>query len=73
MVIIRFNDHETELQALDTLVGKFPFKTWQSGELMVPPEALPHLAVEGIPFSVQGPASYEQSLPTVRDSASAAV
>lgn len=73
MVIIRFSDHEAELQALDSLVGKFPFKTWKNGDLMVPPDALPHLAVEGISFSVQGPASYEQSLPPIRDSASATV
>jgi hypothetical protein len=73
MVIIRFHDHETELKALDFLIGKFPFKTWANGNLMIPAEALPHLAVEGIQFQVEGPATYEHSVPTVRDPASATV
>jgi hypothetical protein len=73
MIIIRFESRETELQALDVLVGKFPFKTWSSGELMVPADALPHLAIEGIRFRVEGPATYEHNVPAVRDPAAASV
>jgi hypothetical protein len=73
MVIVRFESHEMELQALDSLAGKFPFKTWSTGELMVPAEALPYLAIEGIRFKVEGPASYEHNVPTIRDSAAASI
>jgi hypothetical protein len=31
--------------------------------MMVPESALPFLAVEGIPFSVEGPATYERLAP----------
>lgn len=57
MMIVRFHDRETELKALDLLVGKFTFKTWADGALMVPGDALVHLAVEGIRFQVEGPAT----------------
>lgn len=73
MVIIRFENQESELQALDSLVGKFAFKTWRTGDLMVPAEALPHLAVEGIRFKVEGPATYEHNVPAIRDPASVTV
>lgn len=33
---------------------------------MVPSTALPQLAIEGIQFSVQGPATYEQLVPPLR-------
>lgn len=73
MVIIRFEDRESELKALDSLVGKFPFKTWSTGDLMVPAEALPLLAVEGIRFKVEGPATYEHNVPAIRDPAALTV
>ena len=66
MVIIRFDDGEVERTALDYLVGRYSFKTWANGELMVPEVALGELAAEGIAFRVNGPATYEHFLPAVR-------
>jgi hypothetical protein len=62
MVIIRFDEAETERSALDYLVGRYPFKTWANGDLMVPESALGSLAVEGHSFEVKGPATYEHFL-----------
>ena len=73
MVIIRFDEEETEKKALDYLVGRYPFKTWENGDLMVPEPALGMLATEGITFTVKGPAAYEHFLPTLRNPASAPV
>jgi hypothetical protein len=66
MIIIRFPDLESKKRALGYLAGRFSFKSWDTGEMMVPEAALPHLAVEGIRFSVEGPATYEHFLPAVR-------
>ncbi len=60
MIIIRFPDEAAKRRALGFLAGRFSFKSWTTGEMMVPPGALAELAVEGIAFQVQGPASYEQ-------------
>jgi hypothetical protein len=46
--------------ALGCLPGRFPGKSWDSGEMMVPEDALAFLAKEGIRFTVEGPATYEQ-------------
>jgi hypothetical protein len=73
MIIIRFPNPETERKALGYLAGRFSFKSWESGEMMVPETALAHLATEGISFFVEGPASYEQLAATVRNPAAAAV
>lgn len=67
MIIIRFPDRESERRALGYLAGRFPFKSWSTGETMVPEDALAHLAVERIRFSVEGPASYEHFATTVRN------
>jgi hypothetical protein len=66
MIIIRFNDTESERRALGYLAGRFSFKSWASGETLVPEGALPSLAREGIPFLVQGPATYEQTIAAFR-------
>jgi len=73
MVIIRFDDDETEKRALDCLIGRYSFKTWADGDLMVPEPALGFLATEGITFRVKGPATYERFLPTLRNLAPASV
>ena len=73
MVIIRFDDSETEKRAMDYLVGRHSFKTWANGDLMVPEPALGELAAEGIVFRVKGPANYEHFLPAVRNPAAAPV
>ena len=60
MIRIRFPNTESKRSALARLAGRFNFKSWASGEMLVPEDALAFLAVEGIPFTVEGPATYEQ-------------
>ena len=73
MIVIRFPDAQSENRGIGYLVGRFSFKSWSNGETLVPEAALPHLAVEGIPFSVIGPARYEQTIPAIRTPAAPAV
>ena len=72
MIIIRFPDNETKRGALGYLAGRFSGKSWSTGEVMVPEEALAHLAAEGIRFTVEGPATYERLAP-LRNPAAVAV
>jgi hypothetical protein len=72
MIIIRFPDSETERRALGFLATRFPGKSWANGETLVPEAALGHLAQQGIKFTVEGPASYEQ-LASLRNPAPAEV
>jgi hypothetical protein len=58
MIIIRFADAESEKRALGFLAGRFSFKTWASGETMVPESALSPLAHEGVRYIVEGPARF---------------
>jgi hypothetical protein len=62
MVIIRFHQLEMRRQALGWLLGRFPGKSWVTGEVMVPEPALPYLAAEGVQFTVEGPATYSRIL-----------
>ena len=73
MTVIRFPDSQTERRALGYLAGRFSFTTWKTGETLVPEAALSALAVEGISFQVEGPATYGQAIPPLRDSAPAPV
>jgi hypothetical protein len=73
MVLIRFPDRSAERRALGYLAGRFAFKTWSDGRTLVPESALPHLAIEGISFTVEGPATYEDSVPAIRNPAAPAV
>jgi hypothetical protein len=59
--------------ALDYLMGRFPFKTWSNDELMLPQQALDRLAAQGISFHVKGPATYEHFLPALRNPAATSV
>ena len=72
MVILRFPNEKDERRAMGYLAGRFSFKSWASGEMMLPEGALPYLAMEGIPFQVEGPATYERLAP-LRNPASIAV
>ena len=72
MVIIRFPDQETEKRALGFLARRFSGKSYASGETVVPEAALAHLALEGLKFTVEGPATYERLTP-LRDLAPASV
>ena len=67
MVRIRFPDTDSKRRALGFLPGRFSFKSWATGEMLVPEAALPYLAVEGIPFTVEGPATYAERIPAVRN------
>ena len=73
MIIITFPDLESKRRALGYLSGKFPFKSWANGEMMVSEEAESHLIREGIDHTVEGPASYEHLIPAVRDPSAPAV
>jgi hypothetical protein len=73
MIRIRFSDAASERQALGYLAGRFSFKSWASGDTLVPAAALPYLAIEGIRFTVEGPATYEQLIPSVRNPSAASV
>jgi hypothetical protein len=73
MVILRFETGEKERRALGWLAGRFSFKTWENGELMVHESVLPYLAREGITFKLQGQATYEHFRPAIRDSDPASV
>ncbi|HEV7222379.1 MAG TPA: hypothetical protein VGN42_06725 [Pirellulales bacterium] len=61
MIVIRFWDVELKRRALGRMAGRFSFKSWATGEVIVPESALSLLAVEGIAFTVEGPATYEQN------------
>ncbi len=68
MIHIRFTNHDCERRALGYLAGRFSFKSWSTGDMIVPEVALPYLAWEGIQFAVEGPATYEQCMPSIRNS-----
>ena len=67
MIRIRFPDAAAERRALGYLAGRFSFKSWADGVTLVPEQALPSLAREGIPFIVDGPATYEQIAAPLRN------
>ncbi|MBW3540066.1 MAG: hypothetical protein KY476_07345 [Planctomycetes bacterium] len=73
MIVISFPNPESKRVALSRLAGRFNFKSWASGEMLVPEEALPFLAVQGVVFTVEGPASYEQNGSAFRGSPAATV
>jgi hypothetical protein len=73
MIRIRFTDEVSERRALGYLAGRFSFKSWATGETLVPDYALPALAREGISFLVEGPATYEQLIPSLRNPPASAV
>jgi hypothetical protein len=56
MIIIRFADAAMERQAMGWLAGRFSFRTWANGNVMVPADALRYLALEWFSFTVVGPA-----------------
>jgi hypothetical protein len=43
---------ESKRSALAQLAGRFNFKSWANGDMLVPEDALPYLAVQGISFTV---------------------
>ncbi|MBW3542819.1 MAG: hypothetical protein KY476_21360 [Planctomycetes bacterium] len=73
MICIHFSDPQTERKAIGFLFGRFSCKSFSDGKTLVPEAALAALAREGISFIVEGPATYQQCIPTVRDSSPAEV
>jgi hypothetical protein len=73
MVIIHFEEAEMEKKALEFLVGRCSFKTWDNGDLMLPEPALGELAAQGITFRSKRPAAYEHFLPSLRNPVAATV
>lgn len=73
MVIVRFDSGDEERRALGWLAGRFSFKTWANGDLMLHEAVLPYLAREGLAFKVQGQATYEHFRPAIRNSTPAPV
>jgi hypothetical protein len=63
---IRFPDHDSKRRALGFLAGRFSFTSYATGEMPVVEAALPALAVEGISFIVEGPATYAEAIPAFR-------
>ncbi len=72
MIRIRFPNTQSKRLALASLAGRFSFTSWASGEMAVPEDALPFLAVQGVAFAVEGPATYEQNGSAFRGPAAAA-
>ena len=66
LIRIRFPDDESKRRALGYLAGRFSFTSYATGEMLVVEAALAALAVEGIPFIVEGPATYAESIPAFR-------
>ena len=71
MITITFPNRETEKRAVGFLLGRFSGRVMKSGEHIVPEAALEALADQGIPFTVQGKATYEQQVAALRGASSA--
>jgi hypothetical protein len=66
LIRIRFPDEESKRRALGYLAGRFSFTSYASGETLVVSSALAAMAIEGISFTVEGPATYAETIPAFR-------
>ncbi len=73
MIRILFPDEATKRRVLGFLAGRYSFKSFATGHMLVQDFALPALAREGISFIVEGPATYEQIIAAFRTPTSQAV
>ena len=73
MVMVRFPNKAVERQALGWLTGRFSYTSRADGVMLLPEIALPALAHEGIPFSVQGRATYADIIAPLRNPPAATV
>ncbi len=73
MIRILLSDDAMKRRALAFLAGRYSFKSFATGEMLVPEFALSALAREGISFVVQGPATYEQITSAFRGASAHAV
>ena len=69
LIRIRFADGEGKRAALGFFAGRFSFTSYNTGEVLVVEDALAALAVQGISFTVEGPATYAEAIPAFRVSA----
>jgi hypothetical protein len=69
LIRIRFADRDSKRRALGFLAGRFSFTSYSSGEMLVVEPALAALAVEGISFTAEGPATYAEAIPSFRAAA----
>jgi hypothetical protein len=60
VIVVKFADQETDLEALGFLLGRFSGRVFRTGEVILPETALEALAEEGFSFTVLGKATYEQ-------------
>lgn len=72
MILIRFPNAESKRAAFAGLAGRFSFKSFAGETMLVPEDALAFLALQGVAFAVEGPASYEQNTAALRGSTPAA-
>ena len=72
MISIRFPSLDQKRRAMGALAGRFPFQSWATGDMLVPEQALSFLALQGVAFAVEGPATYEQNSPSLRGVVAAA-
>src|SRR5438477_8436458 len=66
LIRIRFADGESKRAALGFLAGRFSFTSYHTGEILVVEDALAALALQGISFTVEGPATYAEAIPAFR-------
>jgi hypothetical protein len=53
MIRIRFTDLDAKKRALGRLAGRYSFKSWATGEMLVPEPALACPAIERLIFPVE--------------------
>jgi hypothetical protein len=63
---IRFPDLDSKRKALGFLAGRYSFTSYATGEMLVIESAVTALAVEGISFTVERPATYAEAIPAFR-------
>ena len=68
MIRIKFPDRQNHGTALGWLAGRFSFKSFDDGTMLLPEEALGPLAAQGVRFTAEGKAAYAQIIPTIRTS-----
>ena len=73
MVMITFENRETERKALAFLLGRFSGRVLKTGEHIVPETALEALAERNFVFTVKGKASYEQQIAAIRSPSAGSV
>jgi hypothetical protein len=73
MIKLRFPDANMQRRALGYLAGRFSFKLIASGHTLVPEAAVASLAGQTISFTVEGSASYEETLSAVRGAATSEI